>query len=445
MKPKAEEETTKVIEYIDAFPFDGALAFSKAMMKTYGWTTPVPTPSFFGPRPPATIEIKIGYKETAKVIWGMFQIPGLEGTIETAPDWKSSPPRFVLVAEVKKKHEDRVRELAALTRKIVAEDSIYKGKAVILKTDENGDLNFKDGVDFLDLENVNGAELVLPKQIEVIVQGALFVPIEQTDACRANRIPLKRGVLMAGPYGTGKTLPAFVTAKKCVENGWTFIYLDRVSALDDALSFAKRYQPCAIFAEDIDRAVTGDRSEDMDDILNTIDGIEAKSAEIITILTTNHAENINKAMLRPGRLDAIITFAAPDAEAVERLVRQYGRGLVPASENLSEVGVALAGNIPAVIREVMERAKLFALSLSPGQKILLSSAAILAATASMKEHLEMMKEKKPLELDADDAELGKHMRLAVGRGMNGTKEKVVEIHELVVEIHELVAEIRNNQ
>ncbi len=438
MKAKAEEEETQVIEMIDAFPFDGALAFGKAMQRVYGWTTPVPTPSFFGPCPPKTIEVKVGYKETVKVLWGRFEIPGMSGWMETGADWSAEPPKFVISAIVRKKHEDKVRELAALTRKIVAEESIYKSKGLVLTTNDEGNVKFQDGPGFLDLENVNSAELVLPKAVGDIVRAALFVPIEQTDACRESRIPLKRGVLLAGPYGTGKTLTAFVTAKKCVENNWTFIYLDRVSGLNQALQFAKRYQPCVIFAEDIDRSVTGERSVEMDDILNTIDGIEAKSSEIITILTTNHVEDINRAMLRPGRLDAVVTFQAPDAEAVERLVRQYGRGLVPSAEDLSEVGVALAGNIPAVIREVMERAKLFALSLNPGQTIRLTSEALLGSTESMRSHLDLMAEKPKVELDPDDAALGALMKLSVVRGLNGTKEAVIQTAELVKELHDKI-------
>ncbi|MEX0632803.1 hypothetical protein M8494_14790 [Serratia ureilytica] len=42
-----------------------------------------------------------------------------------------------------------------------------------------------------------------------------------------------------------------------------------------------------IFCEDIDRAVSGERSVAMDDILNILDGIDTKANNIITVLTTN--------------------------------------------------------------------------------------------------------------------------------------------------------------
>jgi transitional endoplasmic reticulum ATPase len=68
--------------------------------------------------------------------------------------------------------------------------------------------------------------------------------------------------------------------------------------------------------------------------LNEIDGVESKGKELITILTSNHAENINQAMLRPGRLDAVLSIQAPDAFAAEKLIRLYARGLILERESL---------------------------------------------------------------------------------------------------------------
>ncbi len=175
------------------------------------------------------------------------------------------------------------------------------------------------------------------------------------------RIPLKRGILLEGPYGCGKTMSANVTSKICIENGWTFILLDDVGALKDALLFAQRYAPAVVFSEDIDRVIE-QRDDRGNDLLNTIDGILAKDSQVITVLTTNFVEKLDKAMLRPGRLDAVISLRAPDADSVQRLVNIYARGLLADGENLIAVGEALAGNIPATIREVVERSKLAMMS-----------------------------------------------------------------------------------
>jgi transitional endoplasmic reticulum ATPase len=168
--------------------------------------------------------------------------------------------------------------------------------------------------------------------------------------------------------------------------------ISRVSGLDQALELARRFQPCVVFAEDIDRAVAGEeRSPDIDDVLNTIDGVAAKGSEIITVLTTNHVERINSAMLRPGRLDAVINVEPPDADAARRLIRIYGRALLSADDPLLESGIALDGQIPAVIRECVERSKLVAIGRSEdGAELRITDADVAVAAAGMLAHIDLL-------------------------------------------------------
>ena len=201
-----------------------------------------------------------------------------------------------------------------------------------------------------------------------LVDVTLFTPIEHTNECRRQNIPLKRGILLEGPYGVGKTLTATVTAKKCTENGWTFIYLEKVDELPQALEFARQYQPSVIFAEDIDQVLANPdkRDEAVNDILNSIDGIESKGVEVITVLTTNNVQNITQAMLRPGRIDTVVPVRAPDAQAAIRMVQLFAGARLAEGQDLTQVGVLLNGKIPAVIREVVERSKLSAVRRSAG-------------------------------------------------------------------------------
>lgn len=221
------------------------------------------------------------------------------------------------------------------------------------------------------------------------MQSALWAPIVHTEACRQHQIPLKRGVLLEGTYGTGKTLLARRTAQVCVKHGWTFIMLDDVRALREALVFARRYEPAVVFAEDVDRLV-GDRDQAANDLLNTIDGVLSKDSSIITVLTTNHVEKINKAMLRPGRLDAVISIKPPKADAVIALIRMYGRDLLAQGETLVEAGKVLAGNIPATIREVVERAKL---SMIFHGRAAITQEDILTASYGMADHMALLADK----------------------------------------------------
>lgn len=395
-RQKANEETSmSVNEVVRAFPLDGAHALQKALARIYGWTSYVPTPGFFGSRPPSMRSLEIGVGETIQVVWGGFVVPGIEGEFTTAVNAVDGRHVFAIQGSVKRKDMPLVKQIADLTRQIVAEESVYRGKAIHLPVDNDGDLDLDENPKFLDLTRVNAAELMFSEELGRQITTNLFTPIERTDACRAAGVPLKRGILLAGRYGTGKTLTAFVAAQKAVANGWTFILVDRVAGLREAIEFAKQYQPAVIFAEDIDRAMGGEeRTVEIDDILNTIDGIGTKGAEIITILTTNHLADINRAMLRPGRLDVVLEVTPPDATTVERLMRLYGRDMVPADADLGPAAAELAGQIPAVVREVVERAKLYAIAeTEPGRPVEVTGPALLGAARGMKMHLELLAEK----------------------------------------------------
>lgn len=406
MREKEEETIMSINEIVKAFPFDGAYAFMQALKATYGWATPIPTPGFWGPTPPRTISLEIGYEKTTQIIWGDFSIPALEGSKLTTgvyPD-DSGMLYFCIKGQVKKQYMEEIKRLADMTRAIVKEHSIYRGQAIRLEVDAKGDIDWNKAPKFIDLSRVNADELTYSDDVMTQIKMNLFTPIEHTEVCRAHKVPLKRGVLLQGPYGTGKTLAAFVAAQKCVANGWTFILLSRVSGLGDALAFARMYGPSVVFAEDIDREVSGDeRTVEIDDILNTIDGIESKGSEIITVLTSNHLENINQAMLRPGRLDAIIHVSAPDAAAAAKLTKIYARNTLAEGEDLTPVGVELAGKIPAVIREIVERSKLYAISRNPtlGSDVKITAEDIVFSAKGMKAHLDLL---APKANEVSDAE-----------------------------------------
>ena len=102
------------------------------------------------------------------------------------------------------------------------------------------------------------------------------------------------------------------------------------------------------------------------------------------VLTTNHVEKINPAMLRPGRLDAVISVRPPDkGRRSSGCSRLYGRGLIPKEEDLSSVGKKLEGLIPALIREVVERASSRPSTVSQMETLEIFQTDLLAATETM--------------------------------------------------------------
>lgn len=428
-KQADEEQVTNVVEIIEAFPMDGAVAFAKAMKEIYGWASPVPIPGFFGPKPPVMISVKTGpgVDEVVQVPWGRFVLPNVDGNVNTGSTMQLGQPCFFIMAEVKKKDCQVVKDLASKTREILRTASIYKGKALRLRVTDNGTINHDDPPEFLPVSYIQPNDLILNDGEGEQIQTALWTPIQNMEACLKHQIPLKRGILLEGPYGCGKTMTSTVTSKIATDNGWTFIALDDVAALKDALLFAKRYAPAVVFAEDADR-VADKRDQRGNDLLNTIDGILSKDSKVITVLTTNHVEKLERAMLRPGRLDAVISVSAPDAKSVQALVRLYARGLLAKDADLTEVGEVLKGNIPATVREVVERSKLGMIGRNADT---ITPKDLVVAANGMKAHLALLQERK--EIKTPEQKLGEAFRevLHLETMSNGSFEKLVsQVHEV---------------
>ncbi len=419
-------------ETFNVFPFDGAHAIDVVLTKKFGWSPSVPTPgemTMFGKAPdtpPALITIDVGHNETKQVPWGSFSLPGVAGLIGCDVS-RDSNGRFMfqLTAEVKRKDEATIKSIFAMVREELKTNSIYRGKALKLRfRDDNGKALSMPEPKFLDVSRISENIAIYPADVQNQIRINLFAPIQRVQDCIANGIPVKRGVLLGGTYGVGKTLAAVVASKLSVDAGITYVYVPRANELADAIEFAKQYQSpaCTVFCEDIDRALSGERSVKMDDILNIIDGIDTKACNLIVVLTTNSLDSINPAMLRPGRLDAVIEILPPDGAAVEKLIRLYGRESIPADTDLTAVGTVLAGNIPAVIAEVVKRAKLAQLSIQePGTKVVsLTSEALIASAHSMASQLELLKKRTEEEGRVPVPALETAMVNTLHKALNGT-------------------------
>jgi transitional endoplasmic reticulum ATPase len=245
---------------------------------------------------------------------------------------------------------------------------------------------------FLDVSKVDLNQLVYPATVEQRIDSNIFTFITQREIAMQMGVPPQRGVLLAGRYGTGKTLAAWKAARLAVENGWTFIYSQKAEDIAHVLKLAATYFPAVVFSEDIEKVLPGNRNTDVDEVLNTMDGITSKSnGNLLIVLTTNNLDKVNKAALRPGRLDAVIEVLPPDREAVQRLIRKYAGPLLAESEDLSEIGRILDGTVAATVRECVEAAKMAAIRIhcanggSKDEQVMLTSGALVETATMMKE------------------------------------------------------------
>jgi len=450
-KIKDESQPYEIHEIIEGYALDAAVAFVKAMAQLYGWASPVSTPTFFGPKPPQFLSVRTGpgLDDVVQCPLGGFRLPGIDELVQTliGPHGKGRTPAFVVHCVVKKKDRHILLELANLARKIVREESIYRGKAIRLVMGCNDELDIANPPEFLDVSDTSESSLIFDADIQEQINTNILVPVKYTATCRKLKIPLKRGILLEGPYGTGKSLTARMTANVCLQNGWTFILLDRVQGLRVALEFAKMFAPAVVFAEDIDR-IASERDEEANDLINIIDGVVSKSVQIMTILTTNFADRLNPVILRPGRLDAVISLRAPSAEAVKGLLRMYAGDLLPADADLSGAGKELAGQIPASIRECVERAKLG--MVGRGATTLVDRDLVISAQ-TMKNHLALLNKDNKKPSDAEVLAESLHKVVSQGNGRDRLGDMLSDVNEIVSstsgavdEVHDTVERIKRS-
>lgn len=422
---EADEAEFAVNHSLDCHPLDGAYALLRAIKEEYGWSQMTSTASFFGSNPPVMVNMDISRDESIQVPWGRVKVPDISGFIDMGYSCADSLPKFTVSGKTLNKDKDKIHNLYKRAKAIIETNSVYHGKALRVNLEwlrEGKEFNPDvHGFKFMDL---SGAEnLVFDTDTEDILDITLFALIEDAQAMRDDDVCLKRGMLLEGPYGVGKTLTAKVTAQKAVENGWTFMLCEDARDLEQVIHLARRYEPCVVFCEDIDRVILQKRTLSVDKVLNILDGVDSKNSELMCVLTTNHAELISEAMLRPGRVDTVLPLRAPNKDAAIRLVKQYTGDKLDPKADLNELGDMLDGKIPAVIREVVERSKIARIRRRHEN---IKADDLITAAKSMEKHLELLNKKapEPTPLEKAVEAIGAAISEAISDGMNELADSV---------------------
>jgi transitional endoplasmic reticulum ATPase len=424
---KANEEMILAAANFDYHPYDTANAIMRVLEAEYGYIQQEKTPGIFGPTPPVMVDVENGVNSSVKVPWGSLSLPGVNGTLQITYAHSATGVQGSLTGKITKGSSPVFDKIVQKVRDYLKDNSLYMHKAirVTFSDYDNNELELPI-IKFIDTQ-IDRSALVYSDDVTQALETNLFTPIRRRQDLAANGIPFKRGVLLGGPFGTGKTLAARYAGALSQAHGMTFMYVTKAVDLPFALRFASRNSSNGVvmFCEDIDRTTNGNRTADIDSVLNTLDGVDTKSMDVLLVLTTNDIESINKAMLRPGRLDAVINVQPPDAKAVESLVRLYAGHTVRHDQDLSAVGMTLAGNIPATIAEVVKRAKLAQLSMNqPGELVEhLSNDALIAASRSMKHQLELL---HGVTVEVTVPTIEQRLEIAI-EGIEKIKSKVAEL------------------
>jgi cell division protease FtsH len=188
------------------------------------------------------------------------------------------------------------------------------------------------------------------------------------------RVP--KGILLYGPPGTGKTLLAKAIAS---EAGARF-YAQSASAFVEMFAGlgaarirklfeeARKNAPAIVFIDELD-AVGAQRtghgfSREQDQTLNQLlvelDGFEARD-QVIVMGASNRLQDLDVALLRPGRFDRQVLVAAPDLAGREEILRVHTRGKPLAEDvDLRSIARQTAGLTGAELENIANEAAIFA-------------------------------------------------------------------------------------
>lgn len=234
------------------------------------------------------------------------------------------------------------------------ENNVYKNK----KIDAN--------CNFLKLANVNWDDVILPARSIKVIQQNVSKLFEAADILKKNNLPLKRGVILSGPPGTGKTMVTKILAK---ESNVTVLYalpshLEHAIDINRVCEMAKDLSPCIFIIEDIDW-LAENREESFSSgpviqLMNQLDGVQ-DFTDIITIATTNHVDKIEEAVKnRPGRFDRTIKIPKPDDHCRKRMLEQFTKNFILEDINFEIIIQKTSGLSGAHIKELCKTAAFMA-------------------------------------------------------------------------------------
>lgn len=399
------EEDEEEISFSQTYPYrpwDGARAAGIALRNTFGMTRQKATWSFFGKNPPKLMTINTDVDQTEQVPWGKMAVPLLPGADiyfghERHPELGLL---FQITVNAPKKYRFHIQGMFAVVAEELRRNSMYRGKA----------FDGQENPEFLDLSGVDPTKVIYADEVVTQLEANVWGIIEYAEAMRQNGLPLKRAVLLEGEYGTGKTLAAYLTAKRARAHGWTTIYCrPGKDSIMDVMSTARLYQPAVVFFEDVDviaDAASQDGIDTVTRLLDLFDGLQGKDKDILCILTTNHVERIHKGMIRPGRLDAVIHIGALDRNGTERLVQSLIRpDLLDPDTDFDRVYAAMHGEghdeygnevevpyLPAFTREVIDRAKRYSVVRGEGMANIISTDDLVNAAVGLRPQWKLMQD-----------------------------------------------------
>jgi cell division protease FtsH len=188
------------------------------------------------------------------------------------------------------------------------------------------------------------------------------------------RVP--KGILLYGPPGTGKTLLAKAVARESGANFYSqsaSAFVEMFAGLGAArirklFEQARKDAPAIVFIDELD-AVGAARSghgfnreqdQTLNQLLVELDGFNNRD-QVVVMAASNRLQDLDPALLRPGRFDRQILVSPPDLAGREAILEVHTRGKPLAADvDLSAIARQTAGLTGADLANIANEAAIFA-------------------------------------------------------------------------------------
>ena len=223
-------------------------------------------------------------------------------------------------------------------------------------------------------------DVILPSSVKKELKTNIDNLFDNIQLYKKNDLSFKRGIILKGEPGTGKTLIGKVLCNqsKCSFVWVTPKFLQRASDIKAICVLAREIAPTILFLEDID--LYGNNRDDssnaslLGELMNQLDGL-VENRYIVTVATTNNAGKLEDALRnRPGRFDRIIDIPKPSSEGRIKMLKLHVGKCSVDNVNFESVAKKTKGYTGAHIRELVTTAVICAIeenSVDENQKVIL--------------------------------------------------------------------------
>jgi hypothetical protein len=313
------------------------------------------------------VNLAVGPEETmAAVDFGIYLVrdAGVPLVVLLRGPQEQHGPEQGVSLEILSSQQDPARLLLSEVRRLMVELNVFRGQVLSFGQSRMGFMG-AGPVIFHPRPNVGREELVFAPGLLESVERQIVGIATHRDRLRASRQHVKRGLLLYGPPGNGKTLIVRHLLSRLTDHTVVLLTGWGLQMIEPACALARMLQPSVMVLEDVD-LVAMDRGMSplgnpiLFELLNQMDGV-ADDADVSFVLTTNRADLLEAALAaRPGRIDLAVEIGLPDAAALRRLIELFGRGLDLRLENIESIVAKTSGVAASLIKELLRKAAVIA-------------------------------------------------------------------------------------